>query len=448
VYCLLLPSISLRLPSTVRSEYRHRSSSPQCDPQLDYRLLIARRYLATRRGITLISVVTGISVAGVTLGVAALVVVLSVMNGFYDFVRDLLVSIDPHIRIVAVDDRGFEEVEEVRALASGMAHVEDVSSYVEGKALLLYEGFGEVNKVVVVRGVAPETLAGLGRVSAINAAEPFDVSRIEGRPGIVMGASLGQRLGVGPGMSVGLMSAPAIERMLTQAFAPPAIVRFDVRGLYELEAVYDESHAFIDITEAQRLFRMGSRVSGIELRLDDIDRAGRVQQALQARLDPERYQVLTWYDLQRQLYDVMRLEKWGATAILLLIIVVAAFNIVGSLTMIVIEKRRDIGVLQAMGVSRRDIRRIFLSEGALIGIVGTGFGLAIGLGLAFLQQQYGLVELAGADAFVIQAYPVSIQALDVILVALSAMGLCVLAALYPAIRASRVQPAAAVNLEG
>jgi lipoprotein-releasing system permease protein len=193
---------------------------------------------------------------------------------------------------------------------------------------------------------------------------------------------------------------------------------------------------------------MNGRVSGVELRLDDLDRAEAVKQTLQASLDPERFEVLTWYDLQRSLYDVMVLEKWGASAILLLIVVVAAFNIVGSLTMVVIEKRRDIGVLQAMGVSRRNIRRIFLIEGLLIGGVGAGVGLVLGLTAALLQQHFGLVPLLNAESFLLNAYPVSIHVPDVALIVVVSVVLCALAAVYPATRAAAIEPAHAVQVDG
>jgi lipoprotein-releasing system permease protein len=184
---------------------------------------------------------------------------------------------------------------------------------------------------------------------------------------------------------------------------------------------------------------MPGQVSGIELRLDDLERAEAVKAALERKLDPERLRVQTWYDLQRSLYDVMRLEKWGASFVLALIIVVAAFNIVGSLTMIVIEKRRDLGALQAMGASRGDIRRIFLLEGLLVGVVGSG------LGLALAQQHFGLVPLAGAESFIIDAYPVAVRVWDVVLIVAVAVGLCAAASLYPAARASAVEPAQAVR---
>jgi len=376
-----------------------------------------------------------------------------VMNGFYDFVQGLLVSLDPHVRIVSAEERGFSGADALRAEALAVPHVDYAAPYVEGKALLVHEGAGEMNKVVIVRGVDPATLAGVSDVVEQTGLGQFSLDREGGRPGIVLGMSLGQRLalvpasGDRPASQVGLLSAPGLERMLTQVFGAPPLARFDVRGLYQLEAVYDESHVFIGLEEAQRLFRMGDRVSGIELRLDDLNRADAVKAALQQHLDTDRFTVLTWYDLQKSLYDVMRLEKWGASIILALIVVVAAFSIVGSLTMVVIEKRRDVGVLQAMGVSRRNIRRIFLLEGLLIGSVGTGVGFILGLTLTVLQQQFHLVPLASAESFLIDAYPVAIRGFDLAVIGAVSMGLCVLAALYPAARAAAIEPAYAIQMD-
>jgi len=418
---------------------------------VDYRFQIARRYLASRREVSLISIITGISMTGVTLGVAALIVVLSVMNGFYDFVRDLLVSVDPHVRIVDTEARGIANADSLLKVARSVDHVAGASPYVEGKALLLPpEGAGS-RQVVQVRGVDSTTM---GTAAPAMAAGTFDVGRSAAdRPGVVMDVSIGRGLGVVPGRksggagSVGLLSAPAIERTLTQVFSSPPVRRFEVRGLFEMRAASDRRRVFVALDEAQQLFRTNGRVTGIDLRLDDLERADAVKAQLQERIATDRYAVRTWYDLQQSLYDVMRLEKWGASVILGLIVIVAAFNIVGSLTMVVIEKRRDVGVLQAMGVSRSNIRRIFLLEGGLIGAVGTGLGLVLGLGLAFLQQRYDLVPMAQAESFLIDAYPVSIQPLDVTLVAGVAFGLCVLAALYPAARAAAIEPARAVQMD-
>jgi lipoprotein-releasing system permease protein len=420
---------------------------------VDYRFQIARRYLLGRRDVSLISIITGISMTGVALGVAALIVVLSVMNGFYDFVRDLLVSIDPHVRVVSTDERGLANADSLLDLTGSVNHVESASPYVEGKALFLHPEEPGTQQVVIVRGVDPAALSEGREIVQQTGVGSFNVERTEDGPGIVVGRRLSQQVGVvpsrgdGDGSRVGLLSAPGIERTLTQVFGSPPVRRYEVRGLFEMQAAYDQNHVFIALDEAQRLFRMDGRVSGIDLRLSDLDRADEVKAALQGRLSPERFQVKTWYDLQQSLYDVMQLEKWGASAILLLIVVVAAFNIVGSLTMVVIEKRRDIGALQAMGVSRTNIRRIFLLEGALIGAIGTGAGLVLGLGLATLQKHFKLVSMTQAESFLINAYPVSIQFADVFVIAVVAFGLCVLAAFYPAVRASSVEPARAVHLD-
>ena len=194
---------------------------------------------------------------------------------------------------------------------------------------------------------------------------------------------------------------------------------------------------------------MEGSVTSVEARLDDVDFAGQVKEAMEDKLrrraGGEAYEVQTWYDIQRSLYDVMALEKWAASAIMLLIIIVAAFNIVGSLTMVVIEKRRDIGVLRALGASQGDIQRIFLNEGFLIGLVGTVAGLILGLVLVYLQAQYDLVPLARAESFLIDAYPVALRLTDVLAIVGVAMVLCLTASIYPAWRAANVQPAAAVQ---
>ena len=388
------------------------------------------------------------------MGVAALIVVLSVLNGFFDFVRDMLVSFDPHVRIVSTSERGIQGVDSLVGLASSMPSVKYVAPYVEGKALLRHEGGSDVNKVVIVRGVEPTNLSEDAGVVAGIVFGGFDLSNKDGRPGVVLGQRLGERLLLAPGgggqeaSRVALLSAPALERTFTRVLSGVPFRQFEVRGLFKLEAVYDESHVFIDLTEAQRLFRMGAYVSGLDLRLNDLERAAEVKELLSERLNPAEFTVLTWYDLQKSLYDVMRLEKWGASLVLILIVIVAVFNIVGSLTMIVIEKRRDVGALRAMGVTRKDIRLIFLTEGLLIGTLGSGIGLILGLGLALAQKKFALVPLAGAESFLIDAYPVSIQTFDVAVISLVALGLCVAAAVYPANRATKIEIAEAVAVEG
>jgi lipoprotein-releasing system permease protein len=419
---------------------------------VDFRLFIARRYLFSRKRITIISVITSISTAGVAVGVAALIIVLSVMNGFFDFVRDLLVSVDPHVRIEAAEGRQLLSPDSVRQVALALPGVVTATPFVQGKALLAHGGEAEAGKVVLVRGVDPELFSEEGEADGTGFGS-FDLDRQGGIPGMVIGLDLARRFGLTPktgtlsASRLGLLSAPELERRISQPFTGFYLPRFEVRGVYELESVSDESRVYIALEEAQRLFRTGRAVSGIEIRLDDLQQAAAVKAELEARLGLDEFTVRTWYDLQSSLYGVMKLEKWAATLILALIIVVAAFNIVASITMVVLEKRRDIGVLQAMGVSRKNIAWIFRAEGLLIGLIGTVGGLALGLGLSLAQKYFGLVPLVGADSFLLDAYPVSIRLPDVLAIVGIALGLCVLASLYPAARAASVEPAAAVNVE-
>lgn len=405
---------------------------------MNYRLFIAGRYLYSRQRIPLVTTISAISMAGITVGVAALIVVLSVMNGFYDVVRDLLVSMDPHVRIVAQAGGGLpqQDADAVVDQSLNLPQVLSAKPYVEGRALLVTGKQTEANRVVTVRGLnepPPQQEMLLGE---------FEIRD----QGMILGYSLGQRLGLSPNAENNramLFSAQSLGQMLTRVFSPPPGGQFVVRGLYRLEETYDNTHVFIGIQQAQDLFQLNRSVTGIELRLTDLEDAETVKRELVSMI-PAELKVQTWYDLQKSLYDVMRLEKWGASLILILICIVAAFNIVGSLTMVVVEKRRDIGVLQAMGASARDIQQLFLMQGGLIGLIGAGAGFVIGLGILFLQKQFQLIPLLGAESFVIEAYPVSIQALDLVVVGVASIGLCLLAALYPAWRAARTEPSRAV----
>ncbi len=434
--------------------------------RVDYRFRIARRYLFSSKRVSVISVITALSTVGVAVGVAALIVVLSVMNGFYGFARDLLVSLDPHVRVTAVGGMPQQRADSVLSLVVGMEGVVVAATYAEGKALVVPDGplasAQSANKIVVVRGVDAGAFM---RDSSASGASPQSppgggsLAREPGKlPGVSVGGGLSSRIGLvagaGPydGSTLGLLSAPAIERAITSPFAPPGLVRFEVRDVFDMDPAYDESHVFVDLQEAQRLFRMNGEVTGVELRLADLERAQAVADEVRVHLartfeGDESFVVETWYDLNRAFYDVMALEKWGAGAILSLIVIVSAFNIAGSLMMIVIEKRRDVGVLAAMGVPRAGIRHLFLIEGALIGLVGAGGGLVLGLGLALAQTRWGFAKLqSGGGAFLLDAYPVDVQAGDVLVVVAGALVLCLAAALYPARRAAALSPAEAVSL--
>ncbi|MCX7906988.1 MAG: ABC transporter permease [Bacteroidetes bacterium] len=416
---------------------------------MNYRVLLARRYLFSPRRWRFISVLSGISVLGVAIGVTMLIVVLSVFNGFYTLVRDLLLSFDPHVRLVPAQGPYLREVARWRALAEGAPYARQVSPYIEGKALLLY-GSGP-GRVVLVRGLDPRALPpgltpdlgpGLRAPASAGLLTPSGAP-----PPVLVGLSLASEMGFFRGDTVHLLGTAGVAEALAR-LGLPAPRPFRVMGLYEIYRVFDQAHVFTSLEAARSLLRFPEgAASGIEMRLSDPDRAREVQRWLEARLGDAPVRVETWYDLQRTLYEVMALEKWASYLILSLIIGVAALNILGSLTLLVLEKRREIGLLMALGASARDVRRLFLYAGLWIGIIGGICGLVLGWGLCELQARYGLVRLKGADAFLVEAYPVRVEWFDVGVILLGAWLLCLLAAWYPAWRAGRIWPAEALRYE-
>ncbi len=405
--------------------------------------LIATRYLFSRKNISLISTLTVISVLGVTIGTALLIVVLSVFNGFFDLVKGLLLSYDPDIRIESVAERTFLPDAAFEEKLRNIPEINMFSPYLEGKVLLAHRGSEE--KVVNVRGINTESFFDVIPIDSGLDSTKRDLSVINRSPGILVGSQLSSVLGLRDGDRVSLLSATSIQRSLTQ-FSGPRYYSFEIRGSFYLQQVFEGSLAFVDLEAAQRMFNVPKQVSGYDLRLHNQDHSDRIKALLEAELGPS-FQISTWYDLQKPLYDVMNIEKWSAFFILMLIIMVAVLNIVGSLTMIVIQKSRDIGVLMSFGYSKRTIRSIFLRQGVLIGLIGCTIGGVLGLSLTWAQHVYGIVKIAGSDSFIIDAYPVVVNPLDIVLILAGSMLFCIVASWYPARRASALQPSDVLRYE-
>jgi lipoprotein-releasing system permease protein len=402
---------------------------------------IAKRYLFSKKHISLISTLTFISIIGVTIGTALLIVVLSVLNGFFDVVQGYLLSYDPDLRVEASGSSTFEQNEEIMNAISSIPEITLMSPYVDGKALLTNKN--NENKVVDIRGVESTSFINLIKIEQSIKTGVFDVSVRNRKPGLVLNEQLMRELDLELGDEIALLSASAMRRTLTQITAP-RLYRFEVRGSYELEQIGGGAQVFIDLTAAQRLFKTRTNISGIDLQTIDSETAQKIKPTLQSKLGSD-FKVSSWYDLQKALYDVMYLEKWGAYAILMIIIIVAVLNIVGSLTMIVIQKRRDIGILITMGYSSAAIKSIFRKQGLYIGLIGCVLGGALGLLLSWLQLKFHIVKLS--TAFLIDSYPIQIQFSDVAIILLGSLILCIAASWLPATRASEIQPADAVRYE-
>ncbi len=381
--------------------------------------------------------------AGVTVGTALLIVVLSVFNGFFDVIKSMLLSNDPDIRIESAEGRSFAVTAEMEQTLAGIPEIAVKSPFIQGKALVAHRG--RRDQVVVVKGVEPESFSKYADLEALMYAGGLDLAVRGSLPGILLSDPVSRSLRLNIGDEISLLSASGMRRALTQ-FTGPRVSRFEVRGIYDMSQVIDEPVMYIDIAAAQRLFDLRNEVSGLDIRLVDHNRADAVKRVLERDLG-DGFRVQTWYDLQKPLYDVMNLEKWGAYFILMIIVLVAVLNIVGTLTMVVIQKKRDIGLLRSIGFRKKDIMSVFLRQGWYVGLIGGILGGAAGLALSWMQDRFELVKLAGAESFIISAYPVQLQWLDVTLVLGGSLLLCVLASWYPALRAASIEPADAVRNE-
>ena len=408
---------------------------------MDYTNFIARRYLFERKHVSLISTLTIISITGITLGVALLIVVLSVFNGFFDVVKGLLLAYDPDIRVESVEGNGFLADAQPVAALDTLPEIRVISPYIEGKALLIDRGRTE--QVVKVKGVETEAFLIYSELDQAVTTGRFDLAVSDRKPGLVMGEQNMLEMKVTTGDKLTLMSAAGMQKALTQ-FSGPRAYNFEVRGAYSLKRAFDEPVVFVDLQAARRMFDMGKTVSGLDITLTDHARAEEAKTQLEATLGPS-FRVSSWYDLQKPLYDVMYIEKWGAFIILMIIVLVAILNIIGSLTMIVIQKSRDIGVLRTLGCTPGQIKTIFLKQGLYIGLIGCGVGGVLGFLLCWLQKEFGLVGLS--DSFIIDAYPVAVQLSDVLIILTGSLLLSIAASWYPSKRAAAIEPASAVRYE-
>ena len=402
---------------------------------------IARRYLISKRKVGLVTLISFISVIGVTIGVAALVIVLSVFNGFSGLVTSILVNFDPHIRVELPRQSDSGTYGPLLSFAQDQGDLQGMSSYALGKAVVVSRN---LNRVINVKGIEADKV---DQVSGLRDKIVLGKLGLGGKKKseIVLGMALADRLGVVVGDTVSIVSLAGSEMALLQ-LGQPLIRRFHVSGIYESNNKdYDSFFAFIGLDAAQSLLSMGSRVTGVEMRLKSINQSDDFKSRIEKKFG-HQYRVMTWYDLHRDLYSVMRLERWMAYIILCLIIGVASFNLLGSLTMSVIEKTRDIGILKSMGATINSIVKIFMFEGILVGVLGSLLGLTLGLVLVWLQSHYHLFPL-DPTVYIIPAIPVEVHILDLIIVASTALALCSLAALYPAKRASHFVPVEAIRWE-
>jgi lipoprotein-releasing system permease protein len=412
-------------------------------------LSIAWRYLRSRRGSKLLSLISVIAIGGITVGVSALVVIIAVMNGLQNDLREKILVASPDVRVLTFgDDMRMDDWQATLAKVKQQKGVVAAAPFVLTQAIL--QAGHDYKEGVQVEGIEPEA-PGVENVTSIRQhalrGNNFKFRTADGEiNGAVLGKMLAERMNAFPGDKIQLLSASSGSVNPVTGMPTPLIQQLEVTGLFETGMYeYDNSYVFLPIAVAQRVAGIGNSVTGIEVKAADRWKATEISHALSDTLGFP-YRTLDWQEQNQNLFQALKLEKLGMSVILLLIMMVAAFNIVSTLTMVVADKTREIGILRAMGLRAGAIRRIFLAQGMVIGIVGTSLGLVLCVAVAMIQEHYKLIKL-DQSVYFIDHLPVSLQFGDLGLIVLMSLLIPVLATWYPARQASRLLPVEAIRHE-
>lgn len=393
---------------------------------MGWQLFISSRYLTSKHKERFISLISLISVLGVAIGVAALIIVISVMSGFDEDLKAKIIGTYSHVEVTS--EYGIKASEGVAAAIARAPHVTAASPFLHGQALIRY---GDNVMGIIAKGIEPR-----GEVQVNRLGEYLKEGSLElAGYGAVIGSELAARLGVRVGDTVSLVTPGSIDG-----------IEFTVRGIFRSGMYeYDSSLVYMDIPAAQELLGAKGLTSGFAVRVDDAFNVEAVKQFLHRSLGLP-YQVRSWLDLNRNLMEALKLEKTVMFIILTLIVMVACFNIAGTLIMTVLEKTRDIGILKAIGASRIHVMTIFALQGTMIGVVGTGIGACLGLAACWCLKTYKFITLP-QDIYYIDKLPVRFEAGDIATIVGGSILISVIATLYPAYRASRLDPVEALRYE-
>ncbi len=409
---------------------------------MKFELSVALRYLRAKRKQTLLSAVSLIAVLGFILGVMALIIALALMTGFQEDIQAKILGASAHVLVYPTGSRGIKEVDSTIDIVRKDPMITSVSGVVYGKVMVYTTGGADG---IVLKGIDPvkeksvtELTSSLDEAALKALSDPG-----QEREGIVLGSDLAETLRAKKGDLVTLVSP---EALLTPLGLMPKFKKLRVvgtfrSGMYE----YDQNWALVSMKTAQRLFSLGESVTLVEARINNIHRANEVSDRLQKSLG-SRFFVDNWINQNRSLFSAMKLEKIMLFITITLIVLVAAFNVVSTLIMMVLDKNKDIAVLMAMGATTKQVMRIFMIQGVLIGIAGTLIGAILGIVTSLIMDHYKVIQLP-LDVYFIPYLPFRLRFEDVAFVTATALVISFLSTLYPAIRASRINPAEALRYE-
>ena len=409
---------------------------------MSFEFFVARRYLFSHRKQAFIYVISLMSIIGVALGVAALVVVLGVYNGLTTDMRDKILGANAHGIVLSYIPDAFGKNPGLRDEILRTPGVTGATPFIYTEVML---SSGDGVKGLMLRGVDPRTAPGvLSMLKAIKKGSIKGLETGDGTPGSSIGEELAKHIGLGMGSRVNLLS-PSGEK--TTAGFQPRIRPFEVAGIFKTGMYeYDSSLAFVTLDAARELLGLDPGfLSGIEITVDDVYRADEITKELTDNIGNPFY-ARSWMDMNANLFAALKLEKIGMFILLIMVVLIGSFSIVATLVMLVMEKTRDIAVMMSMGATRKMIRRIFMYQGTIIGFVGTMLGYALGLTVGYLLKRYQFIKLP-ENVYTLDHLPIIITVSDVLIVGASAMLLCFLATLYPARQAARLEPAEALRYE-
>ena len=407
---------------------------------------IAWRYLRSRRGSRLLSLISVIAIGGVLVGVSALIVIMGVMNGLQHDLREKILVGSADIQVLPYGaGLRLSNWRSVRDKVRAFKGITAAAPFVQTQGLV--SNLARFTTGAAVLGIEPDGTPGANVTSIRSHAVLGDFRFVRDSvklPGAVLGKILAAKLNAFPGDTIVLLGFGTLEMNASTGAIIPRADSMVVSGVFETQMYeYDNTYLYLDLKTAQHFAGLGEDVTGIEARTVDRWKAPAIAESLRASLDaPVRAQ--DWQEQNHSLFSALQLEKLGMSVILLLIVVVAAFNIVGTLTMVVADKTREIGILRAMGMPAKSIRRIFLIQGILVGAVGTGGGLLLGTLVATVLERYRLIAL-DPSVYYIDHLPVISEPTDVIAIVLASMAIATIATLYPAAQAAKMYPVDAIR---
>jgi len=408
---------------------------------MSFEICFSLRYLKAKRRQGFISIITGISILGIMIGVMALIVVLAVMNGFREDLLKKILGVNSHLIILSYKG-GIRDTQAVMDKALEVDGVLSATPFIYSQVMI--KNAGNISGAIL-RGLDPDTAGTVINIDSMIKGGSLTVLKksISDPQGIILGSELSRRIGALPGDTVTLVSPigklTPLGRMANEG-------KFKVKALFESGMYeYDGSMVYLSLTDARDFLSLGDEVTGIELKVRDIDESDKIGAIIQDKLGYP-YWTKDWKMMNKSLFSALKLEKAAMFIILIMIVLVGALNIISSLVMLVMEKTRDIAILRIMGVSSKSIMSIFIFQGLFVGLIGTLFGLMSGSFLCHLLARYKFIKLP-PDVYYISTLPVRVELLDILLIVLAAIIISFLATIFPSWQASKLNPVEALRYE-